>query len=122
MPYDFYFGRSGRGNKSHVGLKREEEKMSRCSATKNLEVHHKNRGDGNNLENAQVLCQHCHENTPSYGTQGKSPPEFSSETKKAALERAGNQCECEKNGCHGNNESLKNIKEALTKFKYCPNV
>lgn len=88
--------------------------MSRCSATKNLEVHHKRRDGGNGIGNAQVLCQHCHENTSSYGTQGKSPPEFSSETKKAALERAENQCECEKDDCHSTN-GTKAIIETLRK-------
>ncbi len=76
--------------------------MSRCIRTAELEVHHKNRSAGNDLSNAQVLCQQCHEKTPSYGQEGTSPPDFSEETKQQALRRAGNQCECTSDyrGCH----------------------
>jgi hypothetical protein len=74
--------------------------MSRCTVTTKLDVHHKRRDGGNGIENAQVLCQSCHVNTSSYGVPGNSPPEFSRQTKEAALKRAGNQCECEKAECH----------------------
>jgi len=75
--------------------------MSRCTATRNLEVHHIRTDGGSGQENARVLCQDCHENTSSYGSSGhKSPPEFSKETKAKALKNAGNQCECTKKDCH----------------------
>ncbi len=75
--------------------------MARCTKTYGLEVHHKSRYGGNGLDNAEVLCQPCHEATPSYGTPGGSPPDFSEQTKQAALRRAGNQCECTRTGgCH----------------------
>jgi len=75
--------------------------MSRCTRTRNLEVHHIRRDGGNGLDNAKVLCQPCHANTTSYGTQGNSPEPFSQETKDKALKRSGYQCECVSNsGCH----------------------
>ena len=74
--------------------------MARCTRTTNLEVHHKRRDGGNGLDNAQVLCQPCHATTGSYGTPGKSPPPFSEDTKKAALARSGNRCECTRD-CSG---------------------
>jgi 5-methylcytosine-specific restriction endonuclease McrA len=89
-------------------------KMSRCNITQELEVHHKRRDGGNDIENAEVLCQSCHENTSTYGVEGKSPPAFSDETKKEALKRAGNRCECEKEGCHIGDDDLKFVKEAYS--------
>jgi 5-methylcytosine-specific restriction endonuclease McrA len=74
--------------------------MSRCTATRNLEVHHKNRANGNGLANAQVLCQACHSNTSSYGTPGNSPKPFTEDTKELALARAGHRCECTRDSCH----------------------
>ena len=75
--------------------------MARCTRTWNLEVHHKNRYGGNDLGNAEVLCNPCHEATSSYGTSGTSPPAFSQDTKDKVLKRAGNQCECTRtSGCH----------------------
>ena len=75
--------------------------MSRCTRTTNLEVHHIRRDGGNNLDNAEVLCSKCHQETHSYGTPGKSPDPFSEETKSRALRKAGNQCECTRtSGCH----------------------
>jgi hypothetical protein len=79
----------------------EEAQMSRCTATRGLEVHHIRIDGGNGLNNAQVLCQVCHENTSSYGSPGHNPPpDFSDATKKAARERAGNRCQCTKEHCH----------------------
>jgi len=72
--------------------------MARCTRTNGLEVHHRNRNGGNDLGNAEVLCSPCHEATRTYGTPGVSPPDFSEETKNAALRRAGNQCECTRTG------------------------
>jgi 5-methylcytosine-specific restriction endonuclease McrA len=92
--------------------------MSRCNAKENLEVHHKRRDGGNSIANAQVLCQSCHKNTSTYGTPGNSPPEFSSQTKEAALKRAGNCCECEKNGCHGGNGLSKTIIEVISSRRF----
>jgi hypothetical protein len=90
--------------------------MSRCINTEKLEVHHKRRDGGNGIENAQVLCHSCHENTGTYGMEGESPPEFSCKTKKEALARAGNRCECVKEGCHMiGDEDIKTITEELTK-------
>jgi hypothetical protein len=75
--------------------------MARCTRTYGLEVHHKSRTGGNDLGNAEVLCSPCHEATPSYGTPGTSPPDFSEDTKERARRRAGNQCECTRTGgCH----------------------
>jgi len=72
----------------------------RCTNTEDLEVHHINRGGGNGLANAQVLCSFCHQKTPSYGeSTDNPPPEFSDDTKTKALERAGYQCECIRDGC-----------------------
>jgi hypothetical protein len=94
--------------------------MSRCTATTDLEVHHKRRDGGNDIENAQVLCQSCHENTSSYGKHGESPPEFSSQTKEDALKRAGNRCECERSGCHTGNGPSKAIAETISKVSQNP--
>ena len=75
--------------------------MARCTKKSGLEVHHKRRTGGNGMDNAQVLCANCHEETTTYGQPGNSPPAFSEQTKKEALKRAGNQCECTSNrGCH----------------------
>ena len=74
--------------------------MARCTATRNLEVHHKRVDGGNGLNNAQVLCQKCHVNTGSYGTHGHNPPDFSETTKQEALEKASHRCECAKDNCH----------------------
>jgi hypothetical protein len=73
--------------------------MSRCIATEELEVHHKDRNDGNDIDNAQVLCHSCHEKTGTYGKEGKSPPDFSEKTRQEALDRAGHRCECEIDDC-----------------------
>ena len=77
-------------------------KMSRCARTMNLEVHHRRCDGENGLSNAEVLCEISHGETKTYGTSGKSPESFSEEIKKkAALKRAGNQCECMRTGgCH----------------------
>lgn len=75
-------------------------KMSRCKRIWGLEVHHKKVNGGNKLDNAQVLCQKCHENTSSYGdSDHKSPEPFTDKVKEEALKRAGNRCECEKDPC-----------------------
>ena len=75
--------------------------MSRCTATRNLEIHHIRIDGKNGLDNARVLCQKCHTNTNSYGSTGHtSPPSFSEATKADALKRAGNRCECIKDQCH----------------------
>ena len=73
--------------------------MARCKNTRNLEVHHKRRDGGNELDNAEVLCSDCHANTSTYGTPGKSPEPFSQDTKNKALKRAGYQCECTRTIC-----------------------
>ena len=75
--------------------------MERCTRTRNLEVHHKRKDGGIGLDNAQVLCQLCHARTESYGTPRKAPLPFSEETKKKAMARAGNRCQCTSTGgCH----------------------
>ena len=75
--------------------------MARCTRARNLDVHHKRRGGGNTLDNAQVLCPQCHEATSTYGAPGPTPPPFLRETKEKALNRADNQCECiSTRGCH----------------------
>ena len=83
--------------------------MSRCGSTDKLQVHHKRRDGGNDIGNAEVLCQECHENTSTYGVHGKKSPDFSEATKKEALKRAGYSCECERTGCHNNNETTTRI-------------
>ena len=75
--------------------------MPRCTKTEKLELHHQDRSQGNGIENAEVLCQKCHENTASYGREGKTPKPFSSATREAAFRRAGSRCECTRLGCHG---------------------
>ena len=75
--------------------------MPRCTRTYNLEVHHKNKNGDNSLSNAEVLCFSCHTETDSFGKPNPSPLPFSEETKKKALARAGNRCECTRTGgCH----------------------
>jgi len=75
--------------------------MLRCNGKYGLEVHHKRRDGGNDLENAEVLCTRCHEATSTFGTPGKKPPPFSEATRQAALKRAGHRCECTRTGgCH----------------------
>ncbi len=75
--------------------------MARCIRTRNLEVYHKQRYGGNDLSNAKVLCETCRTVALTYGASGKAPPEFTKETKNAALKRARNQCECTwSGGCH----------------------
>jgi hypothetical protein len=88
--------------------------MGRCGSTEKLQVHHKRRDGGNDIENAEVLCQKCHENTGTYGVKGKSPPDFSDSTKKEALKKAGNRCECERTECHNINETTRRITEVLS--------
>jgi len=76
-------------------------KSVRCTRTKELEVHHIDRTDGNDLSNARVLCQKCHEVTDTYGEAGPQPPDFEQATKEQALERAKHLCECNSTrGCH----------------------
>lgn len=75
--------------------------MARCTTTRGLEVHHKNRAGGNDIGNAEVLCGPCHQATRSYGTPGTSPPPFSQDVKDRAIRAAGNQCQCTRTGgCH----------------------
>lgn len=75
--------------------------MARCTRTRNLEIHHIRRDGGNDIGNAEVLCQTCHAATHSYGIPGNSPPAFDQSTKERALRRAGNRCECKRSGgCH----------------------
>jgi 5-methylcytosine-specific restriction endonuclease McrA len=88
--------------------------MGRCNATENLEVHHIRRDRGNDLENAKVLCHRCHENTDTYGRHGENPPDFSEETRRIALERAGNRCECERVFCHIGDDEEAAINEVLS--------
>jgi len=92
--------------------------VSRCNNTEKLEIHHKRRDGGNDIENAQVLCQSCHENTSTYGKEGKSPLAFSNETKEKALVRANNQCECEKKDCHTVDEKTKTLIKSISNLKY----
>jgi hypothetical protein len=73
----------------------------RCTKTRDLEVHHKNVRAGNDLGNAEVLCESCHANTSTYRRSGhEPPPDFSEKTKILARKRAGEQCECTREHCH----------------------
>lgn len=75
--------------------------MARCTRRNGLEVHHKRRDGGTGLDNAEVLCQRCHEATSTYAEPGKGPPAFDESAKDKALKRAGGQCECARTGgCH----------------------
>ena len=75
--------------------------MARCTRTEEMEVHHIRRDGGNDINNARVLCQKCHEATATYGSDGNSPPPFSAAVKLRAYMRAANQCQCEStSGCH----------------------
>jgi len=62
-----------------------------------LTVHHIDRNSGNGINNARVLCNPCHTQTPTYGKEGTSPPDFSEATRKQALKDAENKCQC--GGC-----------------------
>ena len=68
--------------------------MARCQRTEQLQVYHKRRDGGNDLDNAVVLCQPCHQNASTHGQPGTSPPPFSHETKLRAYHWARYQCEC----------------------------
>jgi len=83
--------------------------MDKCGSTEKLHVHHKRRDGGNDIGKAEVLCQKCHKNTSTYGVHGKRSLEFSETTKKEALKRAGNRCECERTECHTDNETTSRI-------------
>lgn len=75
--------------------------MARCTRTRDLEVHHKRKDRGNDISNAEVLCQPCHEKTSTYGPSGKTPLPFSEQVKQEALKNARNQCQCTRTGgCH----------------------
>lgn len=75
--------------------------MARCARTRSLEVHHRRRDGGNDIGNAAVLCETCHEATSTYGVPGISPPAFSQAIKLQALINSGNRCECiSTSGCH----------------------
>ena len=75
--------------------------MARCTRTEKLEVHHIRRDGGNEGDNAQVLCETCHQATDTFGAPGESPPPFSDLVKLIALSLANDQCECTSTrGCH----------------------
>jgi hypothetical protein len=75
--------------------------MSRCNRRDDLVVHHKQRGKGNRLSNATVLCRPCLEKTPFYGLSGPTPEPFTEATRQEALRRAGNRCQCKSSrDCH----------------------
>jgi len=76
--------------------------MARCKRTRNLHVHHKWQGGGNNLGNAIVLCKKCHQKTLSYGRHATPSKPFSEETKAAAIKIAKKRCQCRRinQGCH----------------------
>ena len=73
---------------------------NKCLSPIDLEVHHINRGKGNELSNAQVLCHDCHVKTRSYGKSGFNPPDFSENTKFMAKLIAENRCQCTRENCH----------------------
>lgn len=77
----------------------------RCMNISQLEVHHKNRGltekEGlNELSNAEVLCETCHDKVNQRLDKPTGNPEFPNEIRTAALKRAGNRCECTRKDCH----------------------
>jgi hypothetical protein len=74
--------------------------MARCTRG-SVVVHHKRRDGGNDIGNAQVLCEACHKATATSGAPGKNPPDFDEATKTQARALARNQCECTStSGCH----------------------
>ncbi len=74
--------------------------MARCEQTEQLQVHHKRRDGGNELDNAVVLCQACLATMSSDDEAGVSSPPFSHETRLRAYHWARYQCECA-SGCPG---------------------
>jgi hypothetical protein len=75
--------------------------IMRCGRKEGLEVHHKRRDGGSGLENTEVLCAICHQETETFGLAGTSPPQFDLIVKLKARQRAGDQCECMRIvGCH----------------------
>lgn len=72
-----------------------ERGNARCTVTAGVEVYRKRFDGDNSLDNAKVLCAQCHEITQSSGQNGG----FSDDTIHAALERAGQRCECRRAGC-----------------------
>ena len=75
--------------------------MARCAQQHDLKVHRKACDGGNDLDNAKVFCNPCHEATSTYDTSSSTPSPFSDDTKVKALLRAGHQCECTRvDDCH----------------------
>jgi hypothetical protein len=75
--------------------------MGRCTRTRNLQVHHIRRDLGNDISNAQVLCEQCRAAACSYGAAGGRTPQFDQGIQDRALRNAENQCQCIRtSGCH----------------------
>jgi hypothetical protein len=95
---------------------------TRCNATEDLEVHHKNRGitdqEGlNNISNAEVLCGKCHDEVRQGLSKPKGDPKFSEDVKKKAKSLSGNQCECEREECHSSIENLNHLGNLLNRLR-----
>ncbi len=75
--------------------------MARCNRTTYLEVHHVDRGGGNVIQNARVLCPACLARSQGEEDSEDSATEFSTETIAMAILNAHHQCECTRfDGCH----------------------
>jgi hypothetical protein len=68
--------------------------MPRCQRAEQLQVHHRRRDSGSDLDNAIVLCQPCHQDASTHAEPGMSPAPFSDKTWLRAYPWARYQCEC----------------------------
>lgn len=73
--------------------------MKRCNKNNGLEVRHKRKDGGNDLSNAEVLCESCRAYTLIYDTPGPSPAPFPDSVKRQAKARSCYRCECKRNTC-----------------------
>jgi hypothetical protein len=72
--------------------------VARCNRTENLSVQRRRSDASNDLGNAQVLCPEC---SAALSVRGMHWPAFTERTREAALNLAGNRCECTRHGeCH----------------------
>ena len=90
--------------------------MERCKRKKDLQIHHKRVDGGNEINNAQVLCEPCHKATASHSDPNHTSPQpFTQSVKDEALKLAGNQCQCTKGQCCDSLEGGEEINEEIGK-------
>lgn len=73
--------------------------MSQCQNIKNIDVRHKRSNRGNDLDNAEVLCQACYEKTAMYKQSKYVTEPFPNNIKAVAMALAKNKCQCTRVGC-----------------------